>query len=179
MPCRSAQAACASGITDERCATCDTEKNPETGANLKLHLSYGKRSNKKIETELYIVETDNRIVISLEACKQLKLIKVLHNLKTNNEVSGCAPGKIEENYKKVFQGLGKLEESYHISMDLESAPVTHAPRKTTAMLRSKLKDELDLIIKVQVIVKVEEPTEWVHNPVIVEKPNGKGNSESV
>ena len=25
----------------------------------------------------------------------------------------------------------------------------------------------------QVIVKVEEPTDWVHNPVIVEKPNGK------
>ena len=66
-----------------------------------------------------------------------------------------------------------------MSMDPESVPVTHAPRKTTAMLRSKLKDELDLMVKVQVIVKVEEPAEWVHNPVIVEKPNGKRNSEPV
>ena len=27
--------------------------------------------------------------------------------------------------------------------------------------------------KEQVIVKVDEPTDWVHNPVIVEKPSGK------
>ena len=60
-----------------------------------------------------------------------------------------------------------------MSMDPESVPVTQAPRKIPAMLRSKLKDILDRMEKEQVIVRVEEPTEWVHNPVIVEKPNGK------
>ena len=52
-------------------------------------------------------------------------------------------------------------------------PVTQAQRKIPAMLRSKLKDELDRIEKEQVIVRVEEPTGWVHNPVNFEKPNGK------
>ena len=133
--------------------------------------------NQEIETEFYIVETDNRTITSLEAWKQLKLIKVLHSLKTSNEVSGCKPEQIKENYKEVFQGVGKLDESYHMSMDPESVPVAQAPRMIPAMLRSKLKDELDRMEKEQVIVRVEEPTEWVHNHVIVEKPNGKLRSQ--
>lgn len=97
----------------------------------------------------------------------------MHCLKSSNEVSGCSTEQIKENYNEVFQGLGKLDEAYHMQMDPEAVPVTQAPRKIPAMLRSKLKDELDRMVKDQVIVKVEEPTEWVHNPVIVEKPNGK------
>ncbi|CAB4028474.1 Hypothetical predicted protein [Paramuricea clavata] len=41
------------------------------------------------------------------------------------------------------------------------------------MLRGKLKQELDRMEKEQVIVKVDKPANWVHYPVIVEKPNGK------
>ena len=60
-----------------------------------------------------------------------------------------------------------------MSMDPEPVPVTQAPRKIPAMLRSKLKDELDRMEKEQFIVRVEEPTERVHNRVLAEKPNGK------
>ena len=90
--------------------------------------------DQELDTEFNIVKTDNRTVISLEACKQLKLIKVLHSLKTSNEVSGCTPEQIKENYKEVFQGLGKLDGLYHMSMDPESVPVAQAPRKIPAML---------------------------------------------
>jgi hypothetical protein len=55
----------------------------------------------------------------------------------------------------------------------QAVPVTQAPRKIPAMLRGKLKQELNRMEKEQVIVKVDKPTDWVHNPVIVEKPNGK------
>ena len=41
------------------------------------------------------------------------------------------------------------------------------------MLRSKLKKEIDCMEKEEVVVKEEEPTHWVHNPVIIEKPNEK------
>ncbi|CAB4022319.1 Hypothetical predicted protein [Paramuricea clavata] len=56
---------------------------------------------------------------------------------------------------------------------IEAVQVTQAPRKIPAMLRGKMKQELDRMEKEQVIVKVDKPTVWVHNPVIVEKPNGK------
>jgi hypothetical protein len=40
---------------------------------------------REIMTEFYIVETDNRTVLSLETCKQLNLIKVMHSLKWEPE----------------------------------------------------------------------------------------------
>ncbi len=60
-----------------------------------------------------------------------------------------------------------------MKMDPQAVPVAQPPRKIPAMLRSKLKEEIDRMEKEEVIVKVEEPTDWVHNPVIIEKPNGK------
>jgi hypothetical protein len=60
-----------------------------------------------------------------------------------------------------------------MQLDPQAVPVTQAPRKIPAMLRGKLKQELDRMEKEQVIVKVDKPTNWVHNPLIVEKPNGK------
>ena len=127
----------------------------------------------EIVTEFYIVEADNRTVLSLETCKQLNLIKVMHSLKSDNLVSGCSTEQIKENFNKVFQGLGKLDECYRMKLDPQAVPVAQVPRKIPAMLRGKLKQELDRMEKEQVIVKVDEPTDWVHNPVIVEKPNGK------
>jgi hypothetical protein len=88
-------------------------------------------------------------------------------------VSGCSTEQIKENYNKVFYGLGKLDECYRMQLDPQAVPVTQAPRKIPAMLRGKLKQERDRMEKKQVIVKVDKPTDWVHNPVIVEKPNGK------
>ena len=127
----------------------------------------------QIVSEFFIVETNNRTVLSLETCKQLNLIRVMHSVTSDNLVSGCSTEQIKENYSKVFQSLGKLEESYRMQLDPKAVPVAQVPRKIPAMLRCKLKQELDRMEEEQVIANVDEPTDWVHNPVIVEKPNGK------
>ena len=49
----------------------------------------------------------------------------------------------------------------------------HPLRKIPVTLREKLKTELNRMEKLKVIVKIEEPTQWVNPIVIVEKPNGK------
>ena len=36
-----------------------------------------------------------------------------------------------------------------------------------AMLRNKLKEEIDRMEQEEIIVKVQERTDWVHNPVII------------
>ncbi|XP_028416269.1 uncharacterized protein K02A2.6-like [Dendronephthya gigantea] len=127
----------------------------------------------QIMSKFFVVETNYRTVLSLETCKQLNLIRVMHSLVVDNLVSGCSTEQIKENYSKVFHGLGKLEECYQMQLDPKAVPVAQAPRKIPATLRVKLKQELDQMEEEQVIVKVDEPTDWVHNPVIVEKPNGK------
>jgi hypothetical protein len=71
----------------------------------------------------------------------------MYSLKSNNLVSGCSTEQIKENYNKVFHGLGKLDECYQMQLDLQAVPVTHAPRKIPAMLRGKMKQELNRMEK--------------------------------
>jgi hypothetical protein len=81
----------------------------------------------EIMAVFYIVETDNRTVLSLETCKQLNLIKVMYSLKSDNLVSGCSTEQIKENYNKVFHGLGKLDECYRMQVGSPSSSSHSSP----------------------------------------------------
>ena len=75
-------------------------------------------------------------------------------------------------YPKVFKGLGRLEPEHHVEIEDGATPVIHASRKIPATLHEKVKKELDEMKNAGVIVKVEEPSEWVNSLVVVEKPDG-------
>ena len=60
-----------------------------------------------------------------------------------------------------------------MQLDPKAVAVAQVPRKFSAISRSKLKQELDRMEEEQVIVKVDEPTDWVYNLVIYEKPDRK------
>ena len=79
----------------------------------------------------------------------------------------------QEEFKDRFEGLGCLPGKRHITLKPEVQPVQHACRKVPFPLRDQLKEELDRMEKMNAIVKVDEPTEWVSSLVIVEKKNGK------
>ena len=73
----------------------------------------------------------------------------------------------------MFDGIGCLEGTYRIKIEPTVSPVVHPPGKIPFTQRERLKEELDLMEKLGVIRKAEEPTEWVSSLVVVEKPNGK------
>lgn len=129
--------------------------------------------DKQVDAEFYVTETNSRTILSLKTCQQLNLVKVLHSLKLSSGITNLQEEEIKDKYKKVFKGLGKLEQPYHMEVDSTAIPSAQPPRKIPATLRRKLKEELNRMEADEVIAKVDEPTEWVHNPVIVEKPNGK------
>ena len=49
----------------------------------------------------------------------------------------------------------------------------HTPRKVPIPLMEKVKSELDRMLRLGVISKVDEPTQWCAGMVVVPKPNGK------
>ena len=51
-----------------------------------------------------------------------------------------------------------------------AVPVVHAPRKVPVPQRAKVVEELKRMEKLGVIVRQEEPTEWVNSLVVVQKP---------
>ena len=66
-----------------------------------------------------------------------------------------------------------LEGDYHINIDPNATPVIHPPRKIPISLMEKLKAELERMCKLDVIEKIDEPTDWVYSMVIIEKGNGQ------
>ena len=74
-------------------------------------------------------------------------------------------------YQGVFTGLGKLGK-YHIMLQEGCTPVVNPPRRVPHSLKEKLKQTIEKNVKSGVLVKVDQPTDWVHNLVIVEKRMG-------
>ena len=59
-----------------------------------------------------------------------------------------------------------------IKLKANSEPVIRSARRVPATLRDKLEVELERMVKLGVIHRVDYPTEWVNSMVITQKPNG-------
>ncbi|XP_053379955.1 uncharacterized protein LOC123555933 [Mercenaria mercenaria] len=69
-------------------------------------------------------------------------------------------------------GIGCLPKKHHVEIEKDAKPVVNPPRNVPVKLRSRVKDELDRMLEEGIIVKENEPTDWVNNMVTVVKPNG-------
>ena len=59
------------------------------------------------------------------------------------------------------------------NIDPNTTAMIHPPRKIPITLMEKLKAELERMCKLDVIEKIDEPTDWVSAMVLVEKGNGQ------
>ena len=76
----------------------------------------------------------------------------------------------------LFEDVGTMENiQIHLDVNPEVKPVVQAPRKIPHSMMEPLKAELGHMLKLGVIRKlhINEATDWVHNLVLVRKPNGK------
>ena len=91
--------------------------------------------------------------------------------------SGCESddqSRVKAAYQDVFDkgSVGLVADNYEIVTDPSAVPVVEAPRRVRVHIREKLKKKLDDLEALGVISHITEPTDWVSNPVIVDKPNG-------
>ena len=76
----------------------------------------------------------------------------------------------------LFEGIGTMENvQVHLDVDPKIEPVVQAPHKIPHSMLEPLKTEIDRMLKLGVVQKLHtnEATDWVHNLVLVGKPNGK------
>ena len=87
--------------------------------------------------------------------------------------------KIETTYADVFQGLGKFPgEPYKLRLKPDAVPAKHRPRRVPVHLQDAFHEEVERLVKIDVLEKVTEPTEWVNSFVIVEKVIDSSNAHS-
>ena len=115
---------------------------------------------------LIVAEMDSVPLLGLNTCKKLNLINRVMTV-------DCEYSSLINEYSDCFGEIGSLSKVHHLTIDGNFSPVIQAPRKVPFALREKLKDELDRMMRLGIIDKVDGPTDWVSNLVIVEKPNGK------
>lgn len=120
------------------------------------------------DLDFYVVGFKATPILGLSACKTLKLIEKIDLI----EKVDFTKESLLKNNRDVFHGLGKFEGKYHIDIDTSVKPVVHPPRIIPHTLMPKLKESLNRLQEIGVIVPVEEATDWVNSLVVTEKKNG-------
>ena len=128
------------------------------------------RYKDKVENVKFIVvDTEVESVLCENSYTKLGLLKRIYQLTGQ----GLPWKRVElEDYPELFTGLGCLPGTYHIELAEGAVPVVHAPRKEAVPQRAKVVEELERREKLGVIMRQEEPTEWVNSLVVVQKPTG-------
>ena len=82
--------------------------------------------------------------------------------------------KYQKEYPKLFTGLGEVEGEYKIKLKSDAQPyVLNSPRRIALPLMDSVKTELERMVKLKVIIPVQEATDWCSPMVVVPKPNGE------
>ena len=107
--------------------------------------------------EFMLVEQDLPPILGLKSCLELGLVQ-----------------RRESEYADVFEGLGEISGVQRkIKIDPNATPVIQPPRRVPVALREPVKEELQRMETLGVIIKAAEPTAWVHSLVIAKKKNNK------
>ena len=65
--------------------------------------------------------------------------------------------------------VNSQEKPYKLRLKPDAVPAKHRPRKVPVHLQDAFHEEVERLVKIDVLEKVTEPTEWVNSFVIVEK----------
>ena len=124
-------------------------------------------NSKVCDVEFYVAAVNAQAILGLNDCVQLGLVKRVCTLQPELLTKEA----IKTNYPTCFKGLGNLG-WYHITLVDKCTPVINPPRRVPHSLKHRLHQALEKNVKSGVLAKVDQPTDWVNNLVIVEKKNG-------
>ena len=125
-----------------------------------------KRGEESSSQEIFVVNGARLALLGRSAIETLKIVQTVNTVEAEE-------GK--EKFPNLFKGLGKLDgPDYVIKLKPDAKPhAISTPRRVAVPLLSKVKEELSRMEQMEIISKVDEPTEWCAGMVVVPKANGK------
>lgn len=139
-----------------------------------------RRKGRKYSLVLQVVEGDHCPLLSAKASRVLGFVKFCKSVTfggPNPAVSSenllkvyrVHAQKIVDTHKELFTGYGKLVGEVSLEVDNSISPSIQTPRRVPIALRSKLKAELEMLEREEIIVKETTHTDWVSNILIVQR----------
>eukprot|EP00731_Ephydatia_muelleri_P021134 Em0013g861a len=100
-------------------------------------------------------------------------LPVIIALKLIARVEAVSVSSVVDEFPALFQGLGNLGEPFDIRLQPSAKPYAlFTPRNIPIPLRQKVRQELDRMLLLGVISKVDIPTPWCAGMVVAPKKNG-------
>ena len=126
-------------------------------------------NNRSVRDKIYVVPKLKTPLLGKVALFGLDIVRF--NL--DSVCSAPQSNSVAANYPKLYEGLGTIPGIYLIQQSDNAKPYSvAAPRNIPLPLRKSVREELDRMEKLEVIVKIEEPTDWCAPIVPVKKPDG-------
>nr|XP_018905063.1 PREDICTED: uncharacterized protein K02A2.6-like [Bemisia tabaci] len=143
-----------------------------------------KIGNRASEEKFYVAGNEQSIpILSRDTCTKFQLVKRLsvdeiisNESKDPQSILNSQLLKEKEaiisEFKDRFQGVGRINKEYSIKLKPNSLPSSYPPHRVPLKVRPKLEEELNRLLSLGIISKVDNPNSWVNRLVTVEKPNG-------
>lgn len=126
------------------------------------HLTY---NNSVTEQNIFVIQGLSKPLLGRPAIEALSIVSVVEPIITVDSVV--------QKFPQLFEGLGKLKDNYSIKLMTNCEPYAlTTPRRVAIPLLPKVEAELQRMLQLGVIEKVEQPTEWCSGMVVVPKANG-------
>ena len=125
-----------------------------------------KRGEESSSQKIFVVNGPLLTLLGRPAIETLKIVQTVNAVEAE---------EVKEKFPNLFKGLGKLDgPDYVIKLKPDAKPhAISTPRRVPVPLLSKVKEELSRMEQMEIISKVDEPTEWCAGMVVVPKANGK------
>lgn len=112
-----------------------------------------------------LMENKNIIpILVLESYEKYDLIKKNDMITYNKEI-------FIKNNINVFIGLGKFHETHKIQFKSDAQPKPALYRRVPQIVRERFIVKLKEFMEKGIVTNFDEPTDWLNNIVIIEKPN--------
>ena len=123
-------------------------------------------NGKIVEAEFLVFEGTGVPILSLHTANELEVLKIVNAVSKTQDV--------KDKHSDLFKGIGKLKDfELELHIDESKPPIAQKLRQVPHHLREKIEAALDELLDLDIIEKVEGPTEWVSPIVPVPKKNGE------
>uniref|UniRef100_A0A146LC45 RNA-directed DNA polymerase n=1 Tax=Lygus hesperus TaxID=30085 RepID=A0A146LC45_LYGHE len=114
----------------------------------------------------YVVDYECSNILGLQSSERMGLIRRVDAMV--EELKG-----VPKQFYSLFDGgIGRINYEIKLEVDPLVKPVISPARRIPYALLPQVKEELDRMLKLDIIEEITEPTEWVSQLIVIRKPNG-------